>query len=68
MPSQYGSTLNSHRAARAPIIEHVQLCTTAQHYAAPEKDSFATKYVNFCEVGGEMRERERERLDESHSV
>ncbi|GFW95335.1 hypothetical protein TNCV_2970571 [Trichonephila clavipes] len=33
-------------------IGNVQWCTTAQHNAAPDRDSFATKSVYFCYVGG----------------
>ncbi|GFX36614.1 hypothetical protein TNCV_3537381 [Trichonephila clavipes] len=30
----------------------VQWCTIVQHYATPDKDSFATKSVDFCYVRG----------------
>ncbi|GFY14977.1 hypothetical protein TNCV_235271 [Trichonephila clavipes] len=32
--------------------KNVQLCRSAQNYVTSDKDSFATKSVKFCYVGG----------------
>ncbi|GFW69295.1 hypothetical protein TNCV_486441 [Trichonephila clavipes] len=50
-------------------MEDVQRCTTGQHYATTHKDSFATKFVDSCYVGGmKMQLKRSTRLNDALRV